>query len=610
MSETMPKPAEPVRTKKRWYKRTPSVKRFIFWNILCWAFGVAALVGGVIYTEAIVKPIAETGSNSFGPMDLFKKEEAGKRVFGTSDRLNILILGIDYNYNDQGILYTKGARSDTILVMSLSREAKFLNLVSIPRDTQVLIADDIGYDKINSAYSYGNIEQARETVSNFLGIPIHHHVILKVSGAKEVVNALGGLPIDVEKNMDYDDNWGKLHIHLKKGPQVLDGEQAVGYARFRMDEEGDRGRIRRQQQVVRALGQKLKEPAMLSRVDELARVVKQNLDTDLNLFQMVDLANLYSSFNFSKMRSAAIVGDDAMDANGISYIVPYEPENRRTVRRLLQNLDWLDKDDLRIRVFYKKAPSYLAYDLADRLYDSGFRGIQVEAIGYADQVDTSQTRLVWYSDVPRLKGVIANVVGKRPMTSDTVPVGRDDDLAIYIGDNEEEPGRPCPTVRLPLIAPLSSLQLRIDRTPGISPNSSLAVCLPQPRTTARPTRRTNLSQSLKLSSSRWNPSTRPPTTTESIRILLLHRLKNCPLRQNPHRLQHRPTRLRRVRLRSTSALPSLPQPRSIRVGFKARAFRSTPELSLLDGDQNDWSGHRECVRGRLGRDRSSGEDLE
>lgn len=395
------------------------------------------MVGGILYTEHVVKPIAESGGSEFSPIDIFNEDKAGQRVFGSRERLNILVVGIDYNYDEKGILYTKGARSDTIIVLSLSREAGFFNVVSIPRDMQVLIADDIGYDKVNSAYSYGGIQQARQTVSNFLNIPIHHHVILKVSGAKDVVDALGGLPIDVEKNMDYDDNWGKLHIHLKKGPQVLDGEQAVGYARFRMDEEGDRGRIRRQQQVIRALGRKLKEPALLGRLDELARVVQQCIDTDLKLLQMIDLANLYSSFDFAKMRSARIVGDDAVDANGISYIVPYEPENRRTVRRLLQNLDWLKKEDFRIRIFFKKAPSYLAYDLADRLYDAGFRGVQVEALAYDSEAATEETNLIWYNKVPRLLGVVQAVVGNAPSESGVVPEGRDDDLAIYIGDQEE-----------------------------------------------------------------------------------------------------------------------------------------------------------------------------
>lgn len=434
--QAVPAPPAP---KIPWSRRRPTLRRFVFWNIFCWLFGFAALVGGTLYTENIVRPMAEAGGQNFNPIHMLKKEEAAKRVFGNSDRLNILLLGIDYNHDSKGIIYTKGARSDTIVVMSLARDASFFNVVSIPRDTQVQIAQEIGYDKINSAYSYGGIQQARETVSDFLGIPIHHHVIIKVGAAKEVVDALGGLPIEVEKDMDYDDNWGHLHIHLKKGPQVLNGEQAVGYARFRMDEEGDRGRIRRQQQVIRALGRKLKEPALLSRLDEIAKVVQKNIETDFNILQMLDLANLYSSFDFAKMRSGAIVGDDAMDANGVSFIQPYEPENTRTVRRLLQDLDWLRKDDLRIRIYFKKAPSSIAYDLADRLYDAGFRGVQVEALELDSDKPTDTTRIVWYNEVPRLKGVVGAVVGKVAESVQPPPESRDDDLAIFIGD--QDPGQ-------------------------------------------------------------------------------------------------------------------------------------------------------------------------
>lgn len=439
MTPATPQTPAPISTKVAWYKRLPSTRRFIVWNLFWWMAGAAGLVGGTLYTQHVVESVAASGGTNLADYTtkIFEKEEAGKRAFGTSERMNILVLGIDYNYNNKGILYTKGARSDTMIVLSLSREAKFFNVVSIPRDTSVLIADDIGYDKINSAYSYGEVEQAKETVSNFLDIPIHHHVIVKVKSAKDVVDALGGLPIDVEKDMDYDDNWGKLHIHLRKGPQVLNGEQAVGYARFRMDAEGDRGRMRRQQQVVRALGRKLKEPALISRLSDLATVVQENVDTDFELMEMVDLANLYSGYDFSKMRSATIVGDDAVDNNGISYIVPYAPENDRTVRRLLKSLDWLSKDDLRIRVYFKRAPATLAYNLADRLYAAGFVGVQVESMAYDDAINTDETHIVWYNDVPRLKGVLNAVLGSKPEKDGVVPEGRDDDLAIYIGDRDE-----------------------------------------------------------------------------------------------------------------------------------------------------------------------------
>lgn len=426
-----------VEAKAPWHKRLPSARRFFLWNLLCWFFGASALVGGILYTEQVVKPIAEAGGTNFSPTEVFKKDTASQRVFGANDRINVLVLGIDYNHDEKGIIYTKGARSDTMMVMSLSREGKFLNVVSIPRDTQVFIGEEYGYDKINCAYSYGGVEQAKKVVSSFLGIPIHHYVVVKVAGAKKLVDAMGGLPLDVEKDMDYDDNWGGLHIHLKKGPQVLNGEQAVGYARFRHDEESDRGRIRRQQQVIKALGSKLKEPALALRYNEMASVVKETLETDFNPLEMVDLANLYGGFDFKQMRSAAIVGDDAMDANGVSYILPYAPENERTVRRLLRSLDWVTKGDLRIRILFKGATPEVAYRLADRLADSGFDGVQVEALPMEDRRDTKSTYLTWYNRVSRLEGVLKAVVGQVAERDGKPETGRDDDLLIVVGDNEK-----------------------------------------------------------------------------------------------------------------------------------------------------------------------------
>lgn len=422
--------------KPRWYKRLPSARRFFFWNLLCWFFGASALVGGILYTEHVVKPVAEGGGTDFTPIDVFKKEAVGQRVFGTLDRMNILILGIDYNHDSKGIIYTKGARSDTMMVLSLSRDAQFLNVVSIPRDTQVFLGEGYGHDKINAAFSYGGAEQAKKVVSEFLGIPIHHHLVVKVTGAKSLIDVIGGLPIDVEKDLDYDDNWGKLHIHLKKGPQVLDGEQAVGYARFRMDEEGDRGRIRRQQQVIKALGSKLRDPALSLRLHEIAGVVKETLETDLKPLEMVDLATLYGSFDFKNMRSGAIVGDDAVDSNGAFVIVPYAPENERTVRRLLKSLGWVKKGDLRIRIFFKNVTPEVAYRLADRLADAGFDGVQIDALTQDDPRDTTETYFIWKNRVSRLAGVLDSVLGKLPERTIKQESVHDDDLVIVVGDHE------------------------------------------------------------------------------------------------------------------------------------------------------------------------------
>ncbi len=373
-----------------WWRRVPSARRLILSSFLTFALAMAALVGGFAY----LRTLPEGGGQGlfFGPGGLYETftRTPGERAFQGRARMNILCLGIDYNYDERGIHYTKGARSDTIFVISVDAQGRTLNVLSIPRDTQVLISEEIGYDKVNAAYSYGGIEQAKATVSRFLGVPIDHFVIVRVSGARKLVDAIGGLHVDVEKDMDYDDNWGNLHIHLKKGPQVLDGEQAVGYARFRMDEEGDRGRIRRQQQIMEALVRRLKDPMVVLRLQALVKAVKENVETDFSVLDMLDLTYLYKDFDRTRMKTGAIVGDDA-DINGVSYIIPYAPENDQIVLELLKEPSDFSRQDLRIEVLNGSGDELAVGEVAEDLRREGF---QVARVAQADRSDYSSTVVI------------------------------------------------------------------------------------------------------------------------------------------------------------------------------------------------------------------------
>ncbi len=373
-----------------WWKRIPSARRLVLFSLVTFTLALAALVGAFAYLQTL----PEQGGQGlfFGPGGLYETftRAPGERAFQGRARMNILCLGLDYNYDERGIHYTKGARSDTIFVISVDSQGRTLNVLSIPRDTQVLISEEIGYDKVNAAYSYGGIEQAKATVSNFLGIPIDHFVIVRVSGARKLVDAIGGLHVEVEKDMDYDDNWGNLHIHLEKGPQVLNGEQAVGYARFRMDEEGDRGRIRRQQQIMEALVRRLKDPMVVLRLQALVKAVKENVETDFSVLDMLDLTYLYKDFDRTRMKTGAIVGDDA-DINGVSYIIPYAPENNRIVMELLKEPSDFSRQDLRIEVLNGSGDEVAVGEVAEALRREGF---QVARVGQADHSDYTSTVVI------------------------------------------------------------------------------------------------------------------------------------------------------------------------------------------------------------------------
>jgi len=413
-----------------WWRRVPSARRLVLFSLMTFALAVGTLVGSFAYLRGL--PENTGGGIIFGPGGIYEAftRAPGERAFQGKKRMNILCLGIDYNYDERGIHFTKGARSDTIFVVSVDAQGRTLNVVSIPRDTQVFIGEEFGYDKVNAAYSYGGIEQAKATVSAFLGIPIDHHVIIKVAGARTLVDALGGLHVEVEKAMDYDDSWGNLHIHLKKGPQLLNGEQAVGYARFRMDEEGDRGRIRRQQQIMEALVRRLKDPMVVLRLQALVKAVKDNVETDFSVLDMLDLTYLYKDFDRTRMKTGAIVGDDA-DINGVSYIIPYAPENERIVRELLKEPSDLSRQDLRVEVLNGSGDEAAVGRVAEQLRREGF---QVVRVGDAERSDYDITMVVDHLGSVAVRSALDSLLrGSEYQRDPQAGPGREFDVTVIVG---------------------------------------------------------------------------------------------------------------------------------------------------------------------------------
>jgi LCP family protein required for cell wall assembly len=331
------------------------------------------------------------------------------------------------------MIYTAGARSDTMMVVSLSCEGDVLNVVSIPRDLYVPLSESMGSDRINAAFSYGGVKQARQTVSHLLGIPIHRHLIVKVYGAKKVIDALGGLAIDVEKDMDYDDNWGQLHVHLKKGPQLLNGDQTVGYARFRKDNtridmEGDVGRMRRQQQVVRALVRSLKDARILGKIPQLAEAVKETLETDLSITEMVGLAHLYKDFDPKRMKGGQIQGDDGMVGEAM-VLIPYEPENTRLVRRLLKDSVDLGLRDIRMRIVNCSGEAGLGNEIADEMSGQGFNIVDAED---SEGKPIKKTQIVIYTQCPRVQQRLRALFPRAQLRDSATPKG-DHDVTITLG---------------------------------------------------------------------------------------------------------------------------------------------------------------------------------
>ena len=227
------------------------------------------------------------------------------------NRTNIMLMGVDERNEDVG-------RSDTLMLMSINNDQDSASLLSIPRDTRVKIKRH-GYDKINAAYAYGGEQLSQSTVESFLGIDIDHYIIVNTHSFVKVIDALGGIDINVEKRMQYEDPWdddGGLVIDLKPGLQHMDGKTAVTYVRYR-DEEGDAGRVRR---LMRACLDKLSSPSMIIKLPEIFNEVRTAINTDLSIPQMLEFASVLKSAD--ENLKTGIVPGHWLYINGVSYLVP------------------------------------------------------------------------------------------------------------------------------------------------------------------------------------------------------------------------------------------------------------------------------------------------
>ncbi len=345
---------------------------------------------------ALIAAASVTGYVAYSTRDIIKNakkiiEDPAKLVFEDQEKTrNILILGIDYNYDRRAFRYTKGVRSDTILVLRVDRWGHSLSMLSVPRDLRVRLGPGLGMDKINAAFSLGGVEQAKRTVGDLLRIPIHHHILVKVDAAASLVDILGGVEVDVEKEMNYDDTWANFHVHLKPGLQRLNGEQAVGYCRFRNDEEGDLGRIRRQQQFLTALSRELKRPQHLKEIPKVAGLFATHFESDLSRSQLIALATLYKDFSTSRIKKGMIPVYDLW-IGGISYLAPHLEQMDEMVDDMFKQLTDPTLAQLRTEVINATDSETATAEAILRLQKAGFNVVRARTDA---RLTVTQTRAV------------------------------------------------------------------------------------------------------------------------------------------------------------------------------------------------------------------------
>ncbi|MEG1442181.1 MAG: LCP family protein, partial [Oscillospiraceae bacterium] len=236
---------------------------------------------------------------------------------------NFVVAGVDED----------GYRTDLILFCQLDSAKNKLHIMQVPRDTK--IQNNRNDKKINSAY-FSGIDCLKSEIESVIGLKAEHHVIITFDAFSNLIDALGGVKIDVPIRMKYEDPTQNLNIDLQPGVQVLDGEHAQMFMRYRKNNDGggypdgDVGRMAAQRNLYSAISDKLLSPASIFKIPSLYRTLKKDAITDL---KGGDIFNLM--FRSLKLKTEDItmytIPGEGKYIGGVSYFVPDKTETKKII---------------------------------------------------------------------------------------------------------------------------------------------------------------------------------------------------------------------------------------------------------------------------------------
>ncbi len=294
--------------------------------ILLLAFG-----GGYIYY--LFHSGKKAAENAYVEDSRTKSELRDESVQPLTDNISIMIVGIDDSEKrSQG---EGNSRSDALLVATLNNKDKSIKLISIPRDSYVYIPT-VGYkDKITHAHAYGGIDATRETVEGLLNVPIDYYFRVNFDAFIEIVDALGGVTVDVPYEINELDENDKRTVHLMPGTQEVNGREALALARTRhQDSDVERGK--RQQMILEAIASKATSVTSFTKYDKVLAAVGNNMQTDMTFDEMKSLF-AYLQNGMPDIDSLSLKGSDDMSSGIYYYLLQDDSllETRQTLQKHL-----------------------------------------------------------------------------------------------------------------------------------------------------------------------------------------------------------------------------------------------------------------------------------
>ena len=384
------------------------------------------------------------------------------------DRVNVLLLGIDHRDDEP----MDGSRSDTMLIVSVDPASKSVVMVSLPRDLWVSIPGH-GEQRINVAHSLGGPDLAMRTVTANFGVRVTHYARINFRGFEQIIDTLGGIPVDVERPIKDDEyptgDYGLMRVYVAPGPQWMNGQNALVYARSRHS-ENDFGRARRQQRVLMAMRERAIQANMIFKAPELVPLAQKTVSTDFGAFDLIKLAKL--SGEIDRERVASLVIDTAyaspfITPDGAEVLIP----NRAAVQGAINQAfaraasaapaqppaalvaatappqptaapteppRAATPAETRVEVLNGTSRGGIAIQTADWLRQRGF---QVVGVGNADRADYPESRLLAQPGFEPTAGALATALGLSGAVQAAPAASGAPDVRIILGQGYQLPAR-------------------------------------------------------------------------------------------------------------------------------------------------------------------------
>lgn len=350
--------------------------------------------------------------------------------------VNILLLGMDIgDPNQEDNMEIK--RTDTIMVVNYNPKTDKITTVSVPRDT--LIKNNGSSVKINSAFAIGGYSKIKSEVESLLNININYIVKVDYNAFVDIIDAIGGVKMEIDRDMIYDDEGQNLHINFKAGETVkLDGQKAQEFFRWRKNNDGsgfangDLDRIQNQHKFISKVIDKCKSPLIIFRTPKIMSAIGDNVETNMSPFSIIRYALKFMTVDKDDISMVTAAGTPKM-INGQSFLVFDKNANNELLSKLSSSgasdnsENSIPKDSIKIKILNATKINGMAAELKGNMNNLGYT-----------KVDTGNTELsdktvIMTNNKSMLKTIQKDINIKNSSKKDNKDEYKDYDVIIILG---------------------------------------------------------------------------------------------------------------------------------------------------------------------------------